>query len=39
VITALDQGYPGLASYLIDERDALRQHINIFIGNTVIRDR
>ena len=39
VITALDQRYPGLASYLIDEQGALRQHVNIFIGNTMIRDR
>ena len=38
VITALNQRYPDLASYLVDEQSALRQYVNIFIGNTMIRD-
>jgi molybdopterin converting factor small subunit len=39
VIAALNQRYPGLADYIIDERGRLRQHVNIFIGDVLIRDR
>lgn len=39
VIATLDKRFPGLADYLIDERGALRKHVNIFIGDTLIDDR
>jgi sulfur-carrier protein len=39
VVAALDRRYPGLADYLIDERGALRRHVNIFIGETLLQDR
>ena len=39
VIAALEQLYPGLANYLVDERGALRKHVNVFIGDNMIRDR
>lgn len=39
VVMALDQRYPGLASYIVDERGALRKHVNIFIGEEMIADR
>ena len=39
VVKALDERYPGLAGYVVDERGALRKHVNIFIGNQLIRDR
>lgn len=39
VVANLDQRYPGLAAYLIDERGALRKHVNIFIGEDLIEDR
>ncbi|HEX9922160.1 MAG TPA: MoaD/ThiS family protein [Anaerolineae bacterium] len=39
VVEALDEHYPGLAGYLVDERGALRRHVNIFVGNQLIRDR
>ena len=39
VVIALDHLYPGLADYLVDERGALRKHVNIFIGDELIYDR
>lgn len=39
VIAHLDVRYPGLASYLVDERGRLRQHVNVFIGESLIKDR
>ena len=39
VITALDQRWPGLAAYIIDERGMLRQHVNVFIGEFMVKDR
>jgi len=30
--------YPGVRSYLLDDQGRLRQHINIFIDGTMIRD-
>jgi len=38
VVTTLDTRYPGLGSYLVDERGALRKHVNIFIGDTLVND-
>ena len=38
VIAGLEARHPGLASYLIDERGALRRHVNIFIGDTLVSD-
>ena len=39
VVDALDERYPGLAAYIINERGALRKHVNIFINKELIRDR
>lgn len=39
VIAMLEERYPGLADYLIDDQGALRQHVNVFIGKDLIRDR
>lgn len=39
VIAACDARHPGLAAYLLDERGALRKHVNVFIGNVRVRDR
>ncbi len=38
-IDDLERQYPGLAAYLIDERGALRKHVNVFLGTQLIRDR
>ncbi len=39
VVAALDRRYPGLAGYLLDDHGALRKHVNIFVGNDLVRDR
>ena len=39
VVAALDEQYPGLAAYIVNERGALRRHVNIFVGQDLIRDR
>ncbi|MCP4429327.1 MAG: MoaD/ThiS family protein [Chloroflexi bacterium] len=39
IVAALDEQYPGLAAYIVNERGALRRHVNIFIGQDLICDR
>ena len=39
VLTELDNLYPGLADYIVDERGVLRKHVNIFISQEMIHDR
>ena len=39
MVRSLDARFPGLGGYLVDERGALRKHVNIFIGTERIRDR
>lgn len=39
VVSVLDQRFPGLAAYLVDEQGALRKHVNIFVDDTLIEDR
>ena len=39
VVDDLNQRYPGLADYLVDEQGRLRQHVNIFIGEKLIKDK
>ena len=39
LIQAVDQKHPGLADYLVDERGALRKHVNVFIGDRLVSDR
>ena len=39
VVAGLDRLHPGIAAYLVDERGALRPHVNIFLGDTQVRDR
>ncbi len=38
VVATLDARYPGLGGYLVDERGALRQHVNIFVDDTLVSD-
>ncbi len=35
----LERQYPGLTGYLIHENGTLRQHVNIFLGEQMVRDR
>lgn len=39
VIAALEKNHPGLSSYLVDDTGQLRQHVNIFIKDDLIKDR
>jgi molybdopterin synthase sulfur carrier subunit len=39
VVAAVEARWEGLADYIIDERGALRKHVNIFIGEDLINDK
>jgi molybdopterin synthase sulfur carrier subunit len=39
VLNEIEASYPGVRSYLLDEQGSLRQHVNIFIDGTIIKDR
>jgi molybdopterin synthase sulfur carrier subunit len=39
LISALDARHPGLAAYLVDDRGALRRHVNVFVEDVLIHDR
>lgn len=39
LLKSIEEKHPGLTAYLVDERGALRQHVNIFIGEDLIRDK
>ena len=39
VIRRLDALHPGLAHSIVDDAGALRQHVNVFIGRALVRDR
>jgi len=39
LIAVLDRNHPGLAAYLVDDRGVLRKHVNVFVEDTLVRDR
>lgn len=39
IIPAVDQRWRGLADYIVDEQGALRKHVNIFVGDELLRDK
>lgn len=39
VVRALDALAPGFADYVVDERGALRRHVNMFVGERAVVDR
>ena len=39
IVRRLDERYPGIAAYIVDERGRLRNHVNIFIDEAMIYDR
>ena len=39
LLKAIDSQYPGIQSYIVDERGSLRKHVNIFIDGELIKDR
>ena len=38
-VREVDRRWRGLGDYIIDEQGALRKHVNIFIGDELIRDK
>ncbi len=38
-LAAVDARWRGLGDYIIDEQGALRKHVNIFIGDELLRDK
>ena len=39
IVAGLDEDYPGLGAYIVDEQGVLRKHVNIFLGEELIHDR
>lgn len=39
IVAVLEKQVPGLGAYIVDERGALRKHVNIFIDDTLVADR
>ena len=39
ILSALEEDYPGLSSYIVDDQGRLRQHVNVFVNNELIADR
>jgi hypothetical protein len=39
VIADLERQYPGVSRYLLEDHAALRQHVNVFIGEKPVADR
>ena len=38
-VREIDRRWRGLGDYIIDEQGALRKHVNIFIGDELLRDK
>lgn len=39
ILDKLEAKFKGLKDYVVDEQGQLRKHVNIFIGDELIRDR
>ena len=39
VLDEMDEHYPGVKTYLLDEQGRLRRHVNIFVDGNMIVDR
>ncbi len=39
VLEEVNASHSGIKDYIVDENGSLRKHVNIFIGNDLIRDR
>ena len=39
LISVANNEYPGIKDYILDEQGNLRKHVQIFIGENLIRDR
>lgn len=39
IVEGINASFPGIKDYLVDEQGRLRQHVNIFVGEKLIRDK
>lgn len=39
ILSDIEQEFPGIKNYLLDEHGRLRKHVNIFIDGSIINDR
>ena len=39
ILNILEQRFPGMRSYILDDQGRLREHVNIFLNNTLIKDK
>ena len=39
LIEKVDERFPGLKNYIVDDQSSLRDHVNIFINENMIKDR
>lgn len=39
VIQVINEKYPGIKGYIVDEQGRLRKHVNIFVDGRMIEDR
>lgn len=39
VVEEVNTAFPGLKDYLVDEQGCLRRHVNIFVGEKLVRDK
>ena len=39
LLDQIENRYPGMSSYLVDETGSLRKHVNIFLQGDLIKDR
>lgn len=39
ILAMLESKHSGITDFLVDEQGALRQHINVFIGDKMLNDR
>lgn len=39
IVDGLNEHYPKLKSYIVDEQGQLRKHVNIFVNGSMVQDR
>ena len=39
VLDIVENRFPGMKSYLVDDQGELRKHVNIFVNGSLIKDR